>query len=95
MLGSIAGAIDLVEDGRARVAGPQEVGVERVGAALVDGAAGGHQRLPQHLATEHALRPLLGAAAAEDVHLELFEVEERDQGVQRLRHGDSPALASA
>ena len=43
---AVADAVDLVEDRHVRVAGPQEVGVERVDAASgLHRAGGGHQRL--------------------------------------------------
>src|SRR3954449_6007785 len=47
-----------------------------------DRAAGGHQRLPRHLAAEHPLALLVGTAAPEDVHLDGFEVEDLDELVQ-------------
>ena len=45
----------------------------------LDGAGGGDQRLADHLAAEHALPADLRAAAAKQVHLELFEVEDGEQ----------------
>jgi hypothetical protein len=53
----VAQAVDLVEDRHRRVAGAQEVGVQRVrGAALVlDRPGRGHQRLAGHLAAEDPL----------------------------------------
>src|SRR5262245_2916221 len=44
-----------------------------------DRAGGGDQRLPDHLTAEHALPADLRAAAAEQIHLERFEVENRQQ----------------
>ena len=84
---AILGPIDLEEDRRLRVSGTQEVGVEGMGEARFLGSPGGDQRLPQHLAAEHALRAHLRAAAAEDVHLELFEIEQGNQGVELCLHG--------
>ena len=52
----------------------------------IDGAAGGDQRLPDHLAAEHALPGDLRAAAAEEVDLELFEVEDGEEYLDRGRH---------
>ena len=59
---AVADAVDLVEDRHGRVAGPQEVGVQRVHepAAFVDRAGGGDERLAGHLAAEHALAVLVG-----------------------------------
>ena len=45
----------------------------------VDRAAGRHQRLADHLAAEHALPADLRRAAAEQVDLELLEVEDVQQ----------------
>ena len=45
----------------------------------LDGAGGGDQRLADHLAAEHALRADLRARAAEQVHFELFEVEDGEE----------------
>ena len=61
--------------------------MQRVNVAAVHRAARGDQRLPGHLAAEDPLAVLLRAAAAEDVHLELLQVEERDQPVERGGHG--------
>ena len=56
---AVADAVDLVDDRDARIAGPQEVGVQRVREPAFDGAARGHQRLSRHLAAEDALALLL------------------------------------
>ena len=78
---AVANAIDLVDDRHLGVAAEQEVGVQRMRrpAAGVERAAGCHQRLAYHLATEHPLAPDLGRAAAEQVDLELLEVEHGKQ----------------
>ena len=55
---------------------------------------GGNQRLPRDLATEHALAVLVGTDAPEQVHLELFELEEIDQIVERTAHR-APMLPAA
>ena len=59
---AVADAIDLVQDRQGRVARAQEVGVERMHQAgvLVDRAGRSDERLPGHLATEHALAVLVG-----------------------------------
>ena len=51
-------------------------------------AAGGHQRLARHLATEDTLALLVGLNAAEDVHLDRFEVKQIDEELKGHR---SPA----
>ena len=83
---AVADPVDLVEDRHRRVAGAQEVGVQRVdqAARLVDRAGRGDQRLPGHLAAEHPLAVLVGRAAAEDVDLDGLEVEQRHEIVERL-----------
>ena len=73
---AIAHAIDIVDDGTGGISAEQEVGVQRVGDALLRHCAHGrHERLPQHLAAEDALPPLLRAAAAEQILLERLQVE--------------------
>ncbi len=59
---AVADAIDLVQDRQGRVARAQEVGVERMHQAgvLVDRAGRSDERLPGHLAAEHALAVLVG-----------------------------------
>src|ERR1700686_5287904 len=42
---------------------------------VLDGAAGGAQRLADHLAAEHPLPARLRRAAAEQVHLQRLEIE--------------------
>ena len=69
-----------------RVAGPQEVGVQRVDLAALHRAGRGHQCLPGHLAAEHALAVLVVRAAPEEVDLDGFEVEDPDDLVERSAH---------
>ena len=69
-----------------RVAGPQEVGVQGVDLAALDRAGRGDQRLPGHLAAEHALAVLVVRAAPEEVDLDGFEVEDPDDLVERSAH---------
>ena len=53
----------------------------------VDRAGGGDQRLADHLAAEHALPADLRAAAAEQIDLERFEIEDGQQVLDGGRHG--------
>ena len=78
----VADPVDLVQDRHRRVAGAQEVGVQRVDEAvrLVDRAGRGDERLAGDLAAEHPLAVLVGRAAAEDVDLDRLEVEQRRRG---------------
>ena len=45
------------------------------------------ERLPRDLPAEHPLAVLVGAQPAEQVHLELLELEQVDQIVERRAHG--------
>ena len=83
---SIADPVDLVEDRHSGVAGPQEVGVQRMHPAVLDRAPGGHERLARHLAAEDALALLVGLDAPEDVDLNGFEVKQVDEELQGRAH---------
>src|SRR5262249_22024349 len=83
---AVADAVHHVEDGRRRVSGAEEVGVQGVHHSAIDGAARGDQRLTRHLPTEGALPIPLPAATAEDVHLELLEVEDLDEAIDGVWH---------
>jgi hypothetical protein len=84
---SVADPVDVVDDRDARVAGSQEVRVQRVHHSVLDRAARGHKRLSRDLATEHPLPVLVRAQATEQVDLELFEMQQLDELVQRTSHG--------
>ena len=86
---AVAQPVDLVQDRDRRVAGPQEVGVQRVDepCRIVDGARRGDEGLPGDLAAEHPLAVLVGRAATEDVDLDRLEGEEGDEIVERRLHG--------
>jgi hypothetical protein len=57
---AVADPVDLVEDRDVGVARAQEVRVQRVDPAVLDGAARRHQGLGRHLAAEDALALLVG-----------------------------------
>ena len=79
---AVADAVDLVDDRHLRVAGEQEIGVQRMRRALrhaLDGAASRDQRLADDLAAEHALPAALRRAAAKEVYLERLEIEDGDE----------------
>ena len=88
---AVADAVDVVDDRHLGIAGEQEIGVQRMRrpAAHVDGAAGGDQRLADHLPAEHALPADLRRAAAEQVHLELLEIEDGEQVLDGGGHSRS------
>ena len=77
---AVAHALDVVDDRPRRIAGQQEVGVQRVGDALRRHRAHGrHQRLAQHLAAVDPLPALLRAAAAKQVLLQRLQVQDGEQ----------------
>ena len=60
-----------------------------------DRAPGRDQRLPGHLAAEDPLPALARrAAAAEDVDLDLLQVEEGNDAVQCLAHGRAQSVSA-
>ena len=97
---AVAEPVDLVEDRHRRVAGAQEVGVQRVDEAgrVVDGAGRGDERLAGDLAAEDALAVLVGRAAAEDVDLDRLEREEGHEFVEgglHARHHGAAGVGAA
>jgi hypothetical protein len=60
--------------------------MDRVRQPALDGAAGRDHRLTDHLSAEHALPAGLRAVAAEQVHLERFEIEDGEQVDQAFGH---------
>ena len=65
--------------------------MERVRVPVRHGAPRRDQRLAEHLPAEHALPAVLRARAAEQVHLDLLEVQEVDQS---LKEGFMPRISS-
>src|SRR5438445_16206 len=82
----VADAVDLEEDKHPRVAGAEEVRVQRVHAPPLHSAPRRHQRLPGDLPAEHLLPLLVQTTAAEDVLLDLLQVEEAEQVVEGCGH---------
>ena len=83
---SVTNPVDLIEDRYRGVAGPKEVGVERVDGSDLDGPASRHQRLAGDLAAEDPLALFVGLDSPKDVDLDGLEVEEVDEEVQRVAH---------
>ena len=84
---SIPEAVDEVDDRRGEIAGEDEVTVKRVGLTRpVDGPARGHERLREHLPAEHSTGSDVPVAAAIDVDLERFEIEEVEEIGERYGH---------
>ncbi len=84
---AVADAIDVVDDRDLGIARQQEIGVHGMRRAALDRAHGGDQRLPDHLAAEHALPADLRRAAAEQVHLQRLEIEDVEQILDGGGHG--------
>ena len=85
---AVAGRLGVVEDRDGRVAGPQEVGVQRVHDPVgVDRAGRGDQGLAGDLPAEDPLQGRLRLAPAEDPVPDRLEVEQGEQLLGRLRHG--------
>ena len=87
---AVAQPLDLVDDRDRRIAGQDEIAMQRVRQPLLDvldGTAGGDQRLTDHLTAEHPLPTRLRAGAAEQVLLQRLEVEDGNQVDQAFGHG--------
>src|SRR6202034_4851435 len=90
---TVEAAIDLVHDRRVAVAAPQEISMQRVHHAPIDRGGGRAQRLAEHLAAKHLGRPAVAALAAEQIHLQLLELEQLQEIGETLVH--FPAAASS
>src|SRR5215831_10055464 len=84
---AVAQPLDLVDDRNLRVARQDEIAMDRMRQPPLDGAARRHHRLPDHLAAEHPLPARFRAAAAEQIYLERFEIEDADEVDQAFGHG--------
>ena len=84
---AVARTIDFVDDGRIEVAAAQEIGVQGVRVASLDGGRRRHQRLPQHLAAENLGTPDVAALSAEKIILEPLERHDFDQILEQPVHG--------
>ena len=57
-----------------------------MGTASLDGANRRNERLGEHLSSEDPLPARLGTVPAKEIHLEILEVEEREQAIEFGRH---------
>jgi hypothetical protein len=78
--------IALVDDRNLRIAGQDEIAMQRMRQPAFDGAACRYHRLSDHLPAEHPLPARLRAVAAKQVHLDRFEIENGNQVDQSLGH---------
>src|SRR4051794_33474160 len=83
---AVAQPLNFVNDRYLRIAGKNEIAVQRVRQPALYGSACGHHRLPDHLAAEHPLPARLRAVAAEQVYLYRLEIEDRDKIDQSFGH---------
>jgi hypothetical protein len=86
---AVADAIDLIDDRYLRIAGQNEVGVQRMDKTGLDRACRRDERLADHLSAEDALPADLRAHAAIEVHFQPFEVENFNQGLNGIGHAKS------
>ena len=84
---AVADAVDVVNDRNFRIARQQEIRMHGMRRAVLNGAHRGDQRLADHLTAEHALPANLRRAAAEQIFLELFQIENLQQVLNGRRHG--------
>ena len=84
---AVARELDLVDDRRIDVARHEEVRVQRVHVAILDGVARGRQRLAEHLAAEHARAAQVAALAAKDPILDALELEQLEEIGEDRAHG--------
>ena len=80
---TITNSVDLIDDCRFLVAGPQEVSVQGMHGMGWHGARCSHQRLAQHLATKDGGAADIVAAAAKQVDFELLELQVSHELVQQ------------
>ena len=78
---SVAKSVNFIKNWNIRVAGSNEIGVQRVNFAadLIHGACRRDECLTSNLTAEDSLTILIGTIAAKDVHLNLFDIQQRDE----------------
>ena len=86
---AVAQPLDLVDDRNLRIAGKDEIAMQRVRQAAFDSAACRHHRLSDHLPAKHPLPARLRAVAAKQVHLNGLKIENRNQVNQAFGHGSA------
>ena len=87
---AVAGAVDLVDHRDRRVAGMDEIGVDRMAGHALDRLVGRAQRLGDDVAAvdAHVILVGLGDMPAEQVHLQALDVEQVDQLLDQLAAGN-------
>ncbi len=84
---AVANSVDDVQDRHRRIAGAQEIAVQRMRVALRRHRARRRdERLAEHLTAVDALPAFARARAAKMIDVDFFEIEQRDQTLQALLH---------
>jgi len=83
---TVPDAVDHVKDRMVRISRTQEVGVEGVDSAALDRPPGGDESLRSDLTAEDPTPHLVEAHPAEDVHLDLLEIEQVDESRPVVAH---------
>jgi hypothetical protein len=91
---AVADPVNFVEDRVQGVAGPEEVAVQGMHAATLDGPPRRHERLGCDLAPEDALTGLIEVRTTECVHLDDLEIEQRDKVGEGFGHVADDRLSS-
>jgi hypothetical protein len=91
---AVAQPFDLVDDRNLGVTGQDEITMQRMRQAALDGAACRDHGLADHLSAEHPLPARLRAVTAKQVHLDRFEIEDGNQVNHAFGHGTAFGLNS-
>jgi hypothetical protein len=83
---AVAQLLDLVDDGNSGIAGQDEIGMQRMRHAPLDGAASRDEGLADDLPAEDALPPHLRASASKQVDLEGLEIKDADEIANGIAH---------
>src|SRR5262249_57211718 len=83
---AVAQALDLIDDRNLRIAGKDEITMQRMRQPAFDGAARRDHCLPDHLPTKDPLPARLRAVAAEQVDLQRLNIEDGEKVDQALGH---------
>ena len=89
---AVAQPLNLVNDRNLRIPRQNEIAVQRMRQPSFNRAASRHHRLSDHLTAEHPLPARLRAVAAEHVHLDRFEIEDRNEVDQSFGHSSAFGL---
>src|SRR5205085_11469215 len=80
---TVAAPVNLVKNGNFRISRDQKIGVQGMAGARFDRARSSDKRLAKHLSAEDSLPSVFRTDAAKNVFFDGFEVEQRDQLIDR------------